>query len=95
MPGAVLQNAIINALARAGDGTAVEPLERIRRIATPEFRELIDEALPILRQRRQQERDASRLLRPSDGAGSAVLLRPMAGVESQSSETLLRPAVDM
>ncbi len=88
--------AILQALAYAGDGRAVDAVRPLTEDPLSDrIRDLAARVLPILEARKAQETAAATLLRPSSlqGEPSLVLLRPAAGVASVSDELLLRPAV--
>ncbi len=84
---------LLKALQRAGNGSAVEPIERLlissRYNENSAIREAMDHALVVLRDRREKEQNAERLLRPSDAPGEN-LLRP-AGAVTTPDDELLRP----
>ena len=79
------------ALERAGNGSAVATLVKLRKKASPEEKDAIDKALPILEDRLKRETDSVRLLRPSS-AGDDTLLRPISGQPEVEDANLLRPA---
>ncbi len=76
-----------------GRGSALEPVQRLlKRSGDPIIQEEALKLLPILIQRRELERESSRLLRSSDGvAGSDKLLRVPIGNNDTDPNLLLRP----
>ncbi len=87
--------AILQALAYAGDGRAVEAVRPLTEDPLSDrIRDLALRVLPILEARKVQETAAATLLRPSSlqDEPSTVLLRPASGVASVPDEQLLRPA---
>ncbi len=87
-----LQRAALRALGEFGDGSALEPVQRVaKKGKTRELRALAESCLPILRERWQKENDTRILLRAADspGAREEALLRPAGGSETPA-ERLLR-----
>jgi hypothetical protein len=87
--------AILDALAKVGDGSAVDSVERLtKRGRTAKVREEATRLLPILQQRQAEENAPKILLRASEQTrpGGDVLLRPASGVSDARSEELLRPS---
>ncbi len=87
--------AILQALAYAGDGRAVEAVRPLTEDPLSDrIRDLALRVLPILEARKVQETAAATLLRPSSlqDEPSQVLLRPASGVGAVPEEQLLRPA---
>jgi hypothetical protein len=89
-----LDEAILEALAKVGDGRAIRRVEYMTRFGrTDDVRLLAERALPILRARQRREQDASRLLRPAAAPpDTGLLLRPAQGVGEADTDRLLRPA---
>jgi len=96
--------AALSALEKVGDGRAVEPVEHLaqwiasgrERLGVEHYEGLrtgIARALPVLRDRRQRERDASRLLRPAEKPGddAETLLRPAEPGVGGDDHLLVRP----
>ena len=93
-----LKRLILEALAKVGDGRAVEPVEKLaqRFAETPELTEFAVSILPILTARREQENASSALLRGSSAPPVATeqLLRPASAPPVTPPELLLRPALE-
>lgn len=82
---------ILRAFELIGDGRAVDVVEQVNAHgATPELRNAAGRLLPTLLERRRQERDQERLLRPAEPVASGAFLRPATGVEPNEA-LLLRP----
>jgi HEAT repeat protein len=95
-----LQDACLQALARVGDGRAVEPLERMvdrRRAGGASGADpvvaAIEGMLPVLRERRRMGMAVSRLVRPADRPddADATLLRPAQPSAPHGAGLLVRP----
>jgi hypothetical protein len=84
---------VLDALARAGNGSAVTPVERLLKVSTSaKTKEAANRALVQLRARLEAEQNAERLLRPTSAPGEN-LLRPATHSETPQ-EQLLRPAAE-
>lgn len=94
---AELAGAVLEAAVRTGDTSCYPLVERLaegKGLARKHsgLREAARKALPELAALREQERQASSLLRPADAPDAATLLRPAPGVPSDDASSLLRPA---
>lgn len=88
--------AALEALANVGGGSAIRLVERAaRKGRTAAIREAAERVLPRIQERRQQELNPQRLLRPADTPGRAdsVLLRPATGAPAGEEALLHRPSV--
>jgi hypothetical protein len=87
---------ILNALGRAGGGSAVLPVERlVKKGSTEAVRRLAEETLPILQERLRAEQAPAVLLRASQppAADSTELLRAARAEPQVDPNTLLRPGM--
>ncbi len=86
---------ILRALGRVGDGSAVQPVERlVKRGRTEAVRRLAEEVLPVLQERLRAEQAPHVLLRAAEAPASdpGELLRPASAQAEVDPGTLLRPA---
>ncbi len=82
----------LDAIDKAGDGSCLAPVERCATAGRAEpIRQRAAELLPLLRARRDQERQAATLLRPAEPDAASTLLRA-APSSPTDPELLLRPA---
>lgn len=84
---------ILKALTCIGDGRAINAVERLaQRPHTPEIGEAVTALLPILRQRDEESRSQSQLLRAGEVPETAdqELVRPAASTNDAEPELLLR-----
>ena len=82
------------ALAKVGDGRALEDVRRIAKRGPSRLRPWAERALPILEERHRRENAPKTLLRAAEASPDEGLLRPSGAAGHEDPDRLLRPAED-
>ncbi len=82
------------ALAKVGDGRALEEVRRIAKRGPSRLRPWAERALPILEERHRRENAPKTLLRAAEAATDDDLLRPAGASGYEDPDSLLRPSED-